>query len=214
MLTFSSFGPPFVIIRVGADDHQQTFAVHESLLIARSPEFKKQLADMAEEHNHKAVPIPEIDPQAFALYVQFLYTGHIPSKLSETTDTSEHTHLCRLYNLALSLQDVAAQNAACDAIYAKATEPVENMQDALPRRDHIEIIYSGTLEQCAAKRLMVDLYTAQANREWLQNAEDKFPPDFMSALAVNLMGIRFMAVLSKPKEHYHVVDRVEKMFEA
>jgi hypothetical protein len=28
------------------------------------------------------------------------------------------------------------------------------------------------------------------------------------------MGIRFMAVLSKPKEHYHVVDRVEKMFEA
>jgi hypothetical protein len=169
---------------------------------------------MAEENNHKTVPIPEIDPQAFALYVQFLYTGHIPSKSVESTDTSEHTHLCRLYNLALKLQDVAAQNAACDAIYAKATEPVENMQDALPRREHIDVIYSGTSEQCAAKRLMVDLYTAQAKSEWLQNAEDKFPPAFMSALAVNLMGTRFMAGLAKPKEHYHVVDRVEKMFEA
>lgn len=55
---------------------------------------------------------------------------------------------------------------------------------------------------------MVDLYTAHAKGEWFDGGET-WPAEFMSKLAVSLMGERPVGVvgqLVKRREEYHVVS--------
>ncbi|KAF2827591.1 hypothetical protein CC86DRAFT_213586 [Ophiobolus disseminans] len=115
--------------------------------------------DMCGKDNHKSFPLNNTDPQVFALYIQSLYTSRIPSIPTTTPSATEHTLLCKLYVLTYILQDTVAQDAACDAILAKASELGD---DSLPSREHIKIIYNSTPSSCAVRRLLVDLYIAHA----------------------------------------------------
>ncbi|KAF2031830.1 hypothetical protein EK21DRAFT_62224, partial [Setomelanomma holmii] len=155
----------FVLDKVGKAEHRRTLAVHENLVSDRSWSLKVKLVTMPVENNHKIVLFEDADPKAFALYVQYLCTSHVPSKPTIGVDITEHTSLCNLCILANDLDDTDAQNAACDAIYAKSTEIVENTYDALPHCEHINLIYKRTSGPCEARRLLVDLYTLKANGE-------------------------------------------------
>jgi hypothetical protein len=73
------FGFTFVVLHVGKEENFQTFAIHENILPARSQQFKDHLSGLVSEHDFMVINLPDPDPQAFSLYVQLLYTGHIPS---------------------------------------------------------------------------------------------------------------------------------------
>ncbi|KAH7085599.1 hypothetical protein BKA63DRAFT_21246 [Paraphoma chrysanthemicola] len=209
------YGDTFVFVRIGQGDHQRTFAVHENLLCASSLRLKKMLSEVPVEHNHKKVPFDYADPGAFALYIQYLYTGHIPSKSTSVTTSNEHTTLCKLYILAYDFENIPAQNAACDAIYAKAMESVGDIQNSLPQCEHIDIIYSSTSSPCAARRLLADLYTAYAKDEWLSAHKETLPQQFVKELALNLMKHRaaWLAHIVGPNQHYHENVGSEQIFE-
>jgi len=133
--------------------------------------------------------------------VQLLYTGHIPS---EAAPSEEHSLLCKLYVFAHSIFDINVQNAALDAVHAMATALFSSPETQLPHSEHVKIIYKGTTGPCGARRLMVDLYTGRANEDLFNNAND-FPAEFMSELAVSLLGVRkevFVGVV-RPKKEYH-----------
>jgi hypothetical protein len=202
-----SFGSTFVIIHAGKEENFQTFAIHENILSARSQQFKDHLSGLVSERGFKVINLPDMDPQAFSLYVQLLYTGHIPSGSPTIKTVEEYDPLCKLYVLVRKFDDVASQNAALAVILSKATEPFASAEVTLPRREHVGIIYSGAEGPCAGKRLMVDLYTSQATGEQLQ---DEFPAEFMGELAVSLMGVRKEGVgVVKRKEEYHEAVKAE-----
>jgi hypothetical protein len=124
--------------------------------------------------------LPGVDPSAFALYIQILYTNRLPSKPpSATTNRSEYTPLCKLYTLATALRDITTKNIA---ILAKAKENFD-----IPTSEHVSIIYLATSGACAARKMMVDFYTFKATERMLQGA---FPPEFMSDLAMSLVSKR------------------------
>jgi hypothetical protein len=203
-----NFGPAFVVLHVGKEDNFQTFAVHENILSSRSQQFKDHLNSLLSEHGFKVINLPDVDPYAFSLYAQLLYTGHIPSGSPTTKTADEYGPLYKLYILMRNFDDIAAQNAALDAILSKAMEPFASPEVTLPRCEHVGIIYGGTEGPYAARRLMVDLYTSQASGELLQ---DVFPPEFMGELAISWLDVRKDGVVGvvKAKNFYYEVVKVE-----
>jgi hypothetical protein len=153
------------------------------------------------------------NPIVFSLYVQLIYTGHIPSKVAVTlpdVDT-EYEYLCELYALAYKLKDVAAQNHAIEALHAKSNEIITDdvhkvIRDAtLPSRGEVDLVYVRTLGPCGARRLLVDLYTSRAKSYHMRKQEDPWPADFMNDLALSLMETRFATGnrAIKPVESYY-----------
>lgn len=217
VLTNTSLGPSIVSVQIGEGDTEQTHMIHEALLGDRSKSLQSILSEMHSQDSHKIVAFKDVDPKAFALYIQYLYTGNIPSKPSQKTaaGVDEYSMLCNLYVFAFQHEDVAAQNAACDAIHTKAYKLITPPEEALPRNEHIRTIYGGTTEPCAARRLLVDVQASQANRIWMSDRMNDLPPQFACDLALKLMDYRSLlhAQNAIPKEHYHVVASEELMFE-
>jgi hypothetical protein len=113
--------------------------------------------------------------RAFALYFQLIYKD-------------VYTLLCKLYILARNFVDIAAQNAALDAILASAKESRE-----IPANEHVWIIYKRTNTPCGGRKTMVDFYTYEATGEWMRaQGEDahSFPPEFLGKLAMSFVELR------------------------
>ena len=76
---------PAIFITVGSITKQQSFTVHEDLLLRESEYFRIALKSQFIEGQTKTFCLVEDDPQAFDLFVQYLYTGSysMPEKLFE-----------------------------------------------------------------------------------------------------------------------------------
>ncbi|KAI4955563.1 hypothetical protein J4E91_001424 [Alternaria rosae] len=184
-----NFGCNLLTIHVGKDERARTFSIHSHLLTARSTYFRDSIAANPEQ---KAFDLPDIDPRAFALYFQLIYTGHIPSKPNDVSNTEhdEYALLCKLYIIAHFVKDAKTEHSALDAIIAKATESAD-----IPSSDHVWIVYAGTGGPCKAWKMMVDFCTYKATGEWMRaQGEDAqgrgFPPEFWSELAKSLVDKR------------------------
>ena len=201
----ASFGSSVVVVEVGDGDKHQTFVVHENLLCARSKELKSRLGETTVENGLRTISLKNLDSEAFALYVQFLYSGRIPSKPAICPSPDEHTLLTKLYILACSLQDVHGQNAALDAIHAKSQELAFEPASALPRGEGVGVIYHCTNGACGARRLMVDMFLSKGSGVLMRPSKDDYPPEFMVELALSLMGSlpSKRGYMVKPKEQYH-----------
>ena len=188
-----------------------SFTVHEALICSRSNFFRNTLNGNSKEAQEKTVNLPEEDPIIFALYEQLLYSGWIPSD----SDTSafddivkEYATLCSLYVLSSKIQDVEAKHVVINALLGMSRTMMLDGQRTCPLLQHVEIIYYGTHGPCAARRLMVDIYTYRASEDWL---EKTFPPDFVFDLAKNILGKRrttIDATLTCEVSDYYDTDEV------
>jgi hypothetical protein len=181
-----SFGCDLLTLNVGEDEHVQTFRIHCDFLTARSNYLKDSVLNEPEQ---KTFHLPGINPRAFALYFQLLYTGQIPSKPNNAAyaNHDEYALLCKLYIVAHMLKDTKAANSALNAIFATATESPK-----IPSSEHVWIVYAGTEGQCGARKMLVDFYTYEATGDWMRaQGEDAqgqgFPPEFWSELAMKLV---------------------------
>ncbi|KAI4697771.1 uncharacterized protein J4E84_000904 [Alternaria hordeiaustralica] len=184
-----SLGCDILTVNVGKDEPARTFSIHSDLLTARSTYFKDFITNEPEQ---KTFDLPEINPRAFALYFQLIYTGRIPSKPNDASDAEhdEYALLCKLYTIAHLVKDANAKDSALDAVFVKATESAE-----IPSSEHVWIVYAGTEGPCKARKMMVDFYTYKATGEWMRaQGEDAdgrgFPPEFWSELAMSLVDKR------------------------
>jgi hypothetical protein len=82
------FGSTFVLLHIGLPPTRQTFAVDENILAQRPQQFADHLCSLPPEHGFKPIDLPDLDPQAFALYVQFLYTSHMPTRSAPKPPTN------------------------------------------------------------------------------------------------------------------------------
>lgn len=84
-----------IVITVGSITQQQSFTVHEDLLLRESEYFRIALKSQFIEGQSKTFCLAEDDPQAFDIFVQYLYTRSytMPEKLFEGYSNPEEMWL-------------------------------------------------------------------------------------------------------------------------
>jgi hypothetical protein len=112
--------------------------------------------------------LPEDDPAIFALYLNLLYCGLIPTKdTTAKTTNDEYDRLIRLYVLCEKFQDREAKNAVMTAIFMKSNETLSNGLRYFPDVSDITYLYNGTHAGCLARNWLVDIYAQNGSEEWM-----------------------------------------------
>jgi hypothetical protein len=132
--------------------------------------------------------LPEDDPAIFALYLNLLYCGLIPTKdtTAETTN-DEYGRLIRLYVLCEKFQDLEAKNTVMTAIFMKSNETLSNGLRYFPGVSDITYLYNRTPAGCLARNLLVDLYAQNGSEEWMmEEVATEFSNEFLFDLTIVL----------------------------
>jgi hypothetical protein len=178
---------------VGEEPHQKTFTIHEGIICARSKFFRCAMKGYWVEREDRLVKLPKEDAGIFEMYLNLVYANKITSK-SDSIDsqpTVEEIHaeyylLVKLYVLCEMLQDTVAKNPIVEAILAVSQVHVGNRFTVLPASSVVAEIYSSTLKDNPARRLMVDLWST-IDRSLVTETQQSGPPyEFLIDLAMAL----------------------------
>jgi hypothetical protein len=193
-LTMTSSYQGFVQVAVGKEQHLQVFDVHEYLITARSPFFRKVMSGNWQEAKDRLVKLPEDDPAIFQLYVHLLYTNMlavIPNPgLAKDDSMEEVSRLAKLYVLAEKLQDIETKDLVVEAMLLGSREIRKDGQCYAPGPEAVGAIYAGTMPGSPMRRLYVDIYTYRANSIWLSKNSGDWPSEFVHELALELLDKR------------------------
>jgi hypothetical protein len=115
---------------------------------AASSEFFKNATKPEWRTESRPVDLSDEQPAIFKRYCQWLYTGFIaPGLLAESSSGC----LAYMYVLGEKIVDHEFQNAVIQAIISDM-----DRMNVVPSLRTIKIIYDGTTEESAARRLLVD----------------------------------------------------------
>jgi hypothetical protein len=193
-LTLGSSYRGFIQVAVGEGDQLQTFDVHEDIITARSPFFKKAMSGDWKEAQDRLVKLPDDNPAIFQLYVHLLYTNMlavVPDPLPPNyTGSNEHVKLAKLYVLAEKLQDIDTKNTVLEAMLLATRQTRSDGKCYYPGNGPICLIYAGTVPGSPMRKLLVDFYTYQAEANWLSESDETWPTEFTHELAIKLLDKR------------------------
>ncbi len=140
----------------------QTFDVHTDLLTKHSDFFKAALHETWKEGQTRQVELQETDPEHFAIFKNFLYSGRIYSSKEDDLAKDVIDHLGRspdkewnrLYHswvLGEQLLSTPFKDAVTQAIFDKtAAGPI------YPVLAHLTI-YPHSMPACGVRRLLIDI---------------------------------------------------------
>ena len=167
-----TFAETFDVL-VGREHNQQPFTVHHDITTRRSKFFRQ--ARSPQWNSDKSVPVElqHADPQIFDLYLHFVYHDAAPSFIGDTFTEAELRYevLIDLYVLADSLLDSTTANLAIGEIFWLRDH--EN----LPQAGMINHAYRHTMEGCALRDALVEIYAEAA---WLPDGD--FPQAFLRSI--------------------------------
>ncbi|KAF2130050.1 hypothetical protein P153DRAFT_431113 [Dothidotthia symphoricarpi CBS 119687] len=198
VVVFSFDTTAMLTVRVGGESNQKDFVVHESFLTARSEFFRRAMNGSWEEAESRVVKLPQDEPEIFALYLNHVYTGRLPSisKTEEelsalaigefrTITTAEYDEMVGLFILADKFQDVASKNAAITSIFEISLHIRSDGKFKIPSPAQVRIMYRHTSEGANIRRLVVDLWSSMSPEHIFEYAS-RLPQDFLRDLAVAL----------------------------
>ncbi|KAH8644972.1 hypothetical protein IG631_02436 [Alternaria alternata] len=142
-LTFTSHQSSSGSLMVG----NEVVHVHE-FLISSSSEFFKNATKPEWRTESRPIDLSDEQPHIFRRYCQWLYSGHMAPDLPEK---SIFQCLAYMYVLGEKIVDYEFQNAVIQAIISDM-----GRKNKVPSLGTIKIIYDGTTEGSAARRLLVD----------------------------------------------------------
>ncbi|EMD00177.1 hypothetical protein BAUCODRAFT_21826 [Baudoinia panamericana UAMH 10762] len=153
-----------VIVEVG--DTSEKFTVHHPVLCKSSRFLEAKLKPQWSPHNANdckacLILLPEQDPEAFNLYVNWLYMAGLP--LADPSNDDDEAHyedwlqLAAAYVLGEALIDPLFQHDVLDAMRAKLlSRKGETIHIVVA--DMVWLICDGTLEDSPARRFLVDVF--------------------------------------------------------
>ncbi|KAI8939493.1 hypothetical protein NX059_003264 [Plenodomus lindquistii] len=186
----------FIQVLVGKDGKEQFFDVHEELITSRSAFFKAAMSGNWQESKERCVKLPEDDAPTFKLYLHFLYTGKIAitsEALDARIEARDHIRtIARLYILAEKLQDVITRNATVEEMLEACRTPNSDGETYCMGTETVNIIYEGSPPGSPMRRLVVDIYTCRATKDWSQlfQLDNAWPRDFLPELVSSLIAKR------------------------
>lgn len=192
---------------MGPEEHQATYTVHAGVICEQAEFFrnalKKEWASMREKPG--VIELPDNDPDAFGLYMQWLYSKQISilADLSDEPEDDEKFHtLAYAYVLGEKIIDNDFKNAIMDAyvLYARAQGPSKRYY---PSNEEIRILYEGTRESSPIRQFLVDVWTWRGKHSWLEHDSD-LPKDFLVEVAKGLFKVRpSVEYMSRPWKNSH-----------
>lgn len=165
----------------------QTFYVHEKLIRASSPFFDAALGKRWKEGIQRVVALPADEGDVFDLYMQYLYSGKVASKLEAAT--AEFENLVQLYVLGEKFLDRQFQDRVVDALIAATHQPRPSKQYEhgtarwFPTAETLVPIYEHTPVGSPIRQLMVDMHLAHGIPKWLDADVGQHSKEFLLDLS-------------------------------
>lgn len=149
--------------------------MHKDLICYKSPYFSLAVKDHWKEGREGRVPLPDDDPAAFALYIQWIYRGRICSSqdMGETEGNREEMNLLiEAFVLGEKLQDRDFRDAVIDSLIQAVDTPDAQNKKWYPPPATVDRAYRATPESSPLRRLLVDMYYFHGRPEWLDEASN------------------------------------------
>jgi hypothetical protein len=124
--------------------NQNTFSVHKDIICAKSKFFKTAFMNTNgnwRETEEKLMPLPDVDPELFRTYVNWLYTGKICWSPTPTATAQDHSNLIEAYILGDFLDDTEFRKLVMQFMVAGMSVWEAQFED-----DHILRIWEATPE--------------------------------------------------------------------
>lgn len=137
-----------------------SFSVHKTFVCAISPFFQGACNTFFKEALNDEVYLPEADPEAFEVFMAWVYTriikplGPVPSKMSVADCEAWWMLLVKIYLLAHYLQSTSFGNAVME-FGSRSITHKHMLQN--PHCAAIELVYNSTMGNCGLRRLFVAL---------------------------------------------------------
>ncbi|KAE9979957.1 hypothetical protein EG328_000602 [Venturia inaequalis] len=161
------------------------YTVHETIIRAESPFFEAALSKEWKESEERVVRLPEQYPEAFDIYMRWIYSGKLIlegrglgpgdgySKLAYVLSTA--------YVLGDVLQDSDFKDAVTDGLFE--TMSVESEDQCIPTCQ-VKFLFGNTLRGAPICRLLVDWFVMKISIRELSNElyEKWFTVEFLQAL--------------------------------
>ncbi|KAF2122075.1 hypothetical protein BDV96DRAFT_627241 [Lophiotrema nucula] len=176
-----------VRVKVGKEPDQKTFLASEVVLTSKSEFFKRAMSGKWVESETRVVNLPNDDARVFGLWIHFAYTQQIPIMEVPSFLPWDQLNLQLLWTKnTTTLVDCTCSNAVVLAILALSQTKDSEKGWILPSKDTVKMIYEGTIEGNAARRLVVDIWV-YARLGSVLAASDTLPKEFFRDISVKLM---------------------------
>ncbi|KAK5736925.1 hypothetical protein LTR17_007069 [Elasticomyces elasticus] len=136
---------------VGDEITAKPFHIHEALLVNQSKFFAAAMRKGWKENEEGVVSLPSCDPEEFAQFTSFLYTGQVQISQGTLEDPGLH-RLAKAWLLGTWLSSITYQDLVLDALVHKI---IGSGCDIFPTGLHT-LVYSQTAGDCGVRRLLVD----------------------------------------------------------
>lgn len=180
---------------MGLDGANKKYYTGHKVILSRSSDFFKKACNKEwKEGQSKIIRLPEVEPEAFDIYLQYLYTGEVVAtddELPEHRDGSReaqaqvvrlHWILIETYLLADMLLDTKSKNAIMDAF-------IEILKDTkrLPDLDTITDVFRKTTDTSPMRRLLVDFVAFRVDLDTFKGIGARHSPEFLVEVSLRLM---------------------------
>nr|POE98803.1 hypothetical protein CFP56_75354 [Quercus suber] len=173
----TSFDTEIITLSVGDAADPSKFYAHRSVLTQSSKFFQAALGQDWVENQNKCVTLPEDNFDSVKLYLNFMYTGHIPYKRGVNhTDAENYSAACvaeleslaYLYVFGEKYQDSKLKDAVIDAMVDMSQRGNGSGDGWHATGNAIDIIYRGTMQGSPMRRLLIQQHLQIGHRSWLQ----------------------------------------------
>lgn len=158
--------------------------MHEGLITSRSRFFRNALNGSWQESDTKIIPLDDVLPSIFEIYLNSLYFNRLPVIAAEGADekTGQVQSLIEVYILADRLMDSTTKNLVIEATIGRIRER------KLPKEDAVSRLYDGTTENDPMRKLFVNMYVKFGNEKSITDSQHL--PEFMHDVLVGFMKTR------------------------
>ncbi|QDS75897.1 hypothetical protein FKW77_002473 [Venturia effusa] len=139
----------------------KSYVVHETIIRAESPFFEAALSKEWKESQERVVKLPEQYPEAFDIYVRWIYSGKLLISRIDLTEISDFviltSNLSRAYILGDVLQDTDFKDAIIDSYF-----DIKKSAKWIPTSG-VKFIFDNTSKKSSLRRMLVDWVVTNLN---------------------------------------------------
>lgn len=145
------------------------------------------------EGKSKEVLLPEDEADAFATYIDWLYTKEVcvdsgcPFESKQEYHSKQWSSLSKLYVLAEKIQDDYCCDATMQHMIKKVDATNTDGQAWYPTGETVARLYNGTLPGAPIRRFLVETHKAKGNPQWIREGSEHNHVEFLTDLARTLL---------------------------
>lgn len=210
-----------VNINVGQDPNEQQFYIHSALVCKTSDYFKKALDGKWKESETRRFHLTDHTPEAFRLYIAWLYSKSVPSKFEVPKNYQQRWNhggrfmlLVDSYVLGEYVQDLLFMNAVMDEFMEVADQfHQENYLRSSSRPGYISVdqvrhVCSRTTPLSKLREALVAIYVMRAGRNWeFEDTHGPLPVDFAVKIAAGMARERDLPIKKLAAKDYYEQKR-------